>query len=155
MLDFQTFFFFTKKKLKLCSWLQIKGVLSHTFVADYFPFFPEVMQYFTKTTKKLFWSNLCTLHLPQSSSDIFKFYFTVKSCVYIMFFLYLFFLLMQYMKKCKKFQTCKCIIWTTKLQIFACFYLFMTTKIKNVVSQIYLQRGEKKIKIWVTLNVQR
>lgn len=56
------------------------------------------------------------------------------------------------MKKCKKFQTCKCIIWTTKFKFFACFYLFMTTKMKNVVSQIYLQ-SEKKIKIWVTLNV--
>lgn len=27
--------FFTKK-LKLCSWLQIKGVMNHTFVADFF-----------------------------------------------------------------------------------------------------------------------
>lgn len=27
--------FFTKK-LKLCSWLQIKGVTSHNFVADFF-----------------------------------------------------------------------------------------------------------------------
>lgn len=35
--------FFTKK-LKLCSWLQIKGVMSHTFVADFFfSFFSEVM----------------------------------------------------------------------------------------------------------------
>lgn len=35
--------FFTKK-LKLCSWLQIKGVMNHTFVADFlFSFFSEVM----------------------------------------------------------------------------------------------------------------
>lgn len=32
-----------------------------------------------------------------------------------------------------------------KFKFFACFYLFMTTKMKNVVSQIYLQ-SEKKNK---------
>lgn len=32
-----------------------------------------------------------------------------------------------------------------KFKFFACFYLFMTTKMTNVVSQIYLQ-GERKNK---------
>lgn len=56
--------FFTKK-IKLCSWLQLKGVPDHTFVADFFfLFFLKWCSILRKQTKKLFWSNLCTLHLP-------------------------------------------------------------------------------------------
>lgn len=46
------------------------------------------------------------------------------------------------MKKCKKFQTCKCIIWTKKNEFFACFYLFMITK-KNSCFPKFIYQVEK------------
>jgi len=62
LLDFLT------KKLKLCSWLQIKGVMNHTFVANFFFFFLSLfwgdVVLYKNNKKKQFWSHLCTLHLP-------------------------------------------------------------------------------------------
>lgn len=48
-------------------------------------------------------------------------------------------------------------IWTIKIQVFCMFLSFHDNetekKKKNVVSQIYLRRGETEIKTWVTLRV--
>lgn len=41
-----------------------------------------------------------------------------------------------------------------KFKFFACFYLFMTTKMeKKMLFPKFIYEVEKKIKIWVTLNV--
>lgn len=91
-------------------------------------------------------------------TDLLEVYFTVKRRVYIMLFspLYFFFSFdVVYEKKCNQFQTCKCMIWTIKFQVFCMFLSFHDNKTekkekKNVVSQIYLRCGETEIKTWVT-----
>lgn len=143
------------KKLQWCSWLQIKGVMNHTFVADFlFHLFLRWCSIFQKKKKKTCFG-LIYVHLICLSQLIFPTLLHCKKmCVHnVSFFSLIFFFDCSLWKKCKKFQTCKCLIWTTNSSFLHVFiFSWRQHKIKNVVSQNLFTKWKIK-KIWVTFNV--